>query len=164
MKSYWVRALFIVLVRCLVHTPVRTPMYGLPLSQSDQIIQWYKLLPCLQTLRVSDWDSRTVIGSWFVTWPVQSGAVLTGLPVQKSVLLALVLLSLKCIKQFIQNFIYRCLGGVNINFNRIFQFYDSWNIKFNLHGPAKWKWVHMKIQQVSFVVQGLFFQWSCWDL
>ena len=27
--------LFIVLVRCPVHTPVRMPMYGLPLSQSD---------------------------------------------------------------------------------------------------------------------------------
>ena len=38
MKFYWVRALFIVLVRYPVHTPVRTPMYGLPLSQSDQRI------------------------------------------------------------------------------------------------------------------------------
>ena len=35
------------------------------------------------------------------TWPVQSGAVLTGLPVRKSVLLALVLLRSKWIKQFI---------------------------------------------------------------
>ena len=26
------------LVRCPVHTPVRTPMYGMPLSQSDQRI------------------------------------------------------------------------------------------------------------------------------
>ena len=34
-----VRALFIVLVRCPVHTPVRTPMYGLPLSQSDPRIR-----------------------------------------------------------------------------------------------------------------------------
>ena len=39
MKFYWVRTLFIVLVRCLVHTPVRTPTYGLPLSQSDQRIR-----------------------------------------------------------------------------------------------------------------------------
>ena len=39
MKFYRVRALFIVLVRCPVHTPVRTPMYGLPRSQSDQIIR-----------------------------------------------------------------------------------------------------------------------------
>ena len=39
MKFYWVRALFIVLVRCPVHTPVRTPTYGLPLSQSDQRIR-----------------------------------------------------------------------------------------------------------------------------
>ena len=31
--------LFIVLVRCPVHTPVRTPMYGLPLNQSDQRIR-----------------------------------------------------------------------------------------------------------------------------
>ena len=29
----------IVLVRCPVHTPVRTPMYGLPLNQSDQRIR-----------------------------------------------------------------------------------------------------------------------------
>ena len=72
----------------------------------------------------------------FVTWPVQSGAVLTDLPVRKSVLLALVLLSSKWTKQFIQNFIYRCLGGVNINFNRTFEVYDSWKIKFNLHGPC----------------------------
>ena len=27
------------LVRCSVHTPVRTPMYGLPLNQSDQRIR-----------------------------------------------------------------------------------------------------------------------------
>ena len=40
-------------------------------------------------------------------------------------------------------------------FNRIFQFYDSWKIQFNLHGPAKWKWVHMKIELVSFVLYGL---------
>ena len=39
MKFYWVRALFIVLVRYPVHTRVRTPMYGLPLSQSDQRIR-----------------------------------------------------------------------------------------------------------------------------
>ena len=31
--------LFIVLLRCPVHTPVRTPMYGLPLNQSDQNIR-----------------------------------------------------------------------------------------------------------------------------
>ena len=36
MKHYRVGTLFTVLVRCPVHTPVRTPMYGLPLSQSDQ--------------------------------------------------------------------------------------------------------------------------------
>ena len=35
MKFYWVKALFIVLVRYPVHTPIRTPMYGLLLSQSD---------------------------------------------------------------------------------------------------------------------------------
>ena len=35
MKFYWVRTLFIVLVCC----PVRTPMYGPPLSQSDQRIR-----------------------------------------------------------------------------------------------------------------------------
>ena len=28
------------LVRCPGHTPVRTPMYGLPLGQSDQRIRW----------------------------------------------------------------------------------------------------------------------------
>ena len=39
MKLYRVGALFTVLVRCSVHTPVRTPMYGLPLSQSDQRIR-----------------------------------------------------------------------------------------------------------------------------
>ena len=39
MKFYWVRALFTVSVRCPVHTTVRTPMYGLPLSQSDQRIR-----------------------------------------------------------------------------------------------------------------------------
>ena len=39
MKLYRVGALFTVLVRCPVHTPVRTPMYGLPLSQSDQRIR-----------------------------------------------------------------------------------------------------------------------------
>ena len=27
--------------------------------------------------------------------------------------------------------------------------------KFNHHGSAKWMWVHMKVQLVSFVVQGL---------
>ena len=30
--------LFILLVRCPVHTPVGTPMFGLPLSQSDRRI------------------------------------------------------------------------------------------------------------------------------
>ena len=35
---YSAGALFTVLVRCPVHTPVRTPMYGLLLSQSDQRI------------------------------------------------------------------------------------------------------------------------------
>ena len=39
MKLYWVRGFFIVLVRCPVHTPVSTPMYGLPLNQSDQRIR-----------------------------------------------------------------------------------------------------------------------------
>ena len=39
MKSYWIRALSIVLMRCSVHTPVRTPTYGLPLSQSDERIR-----------------------------------------------------------------------------------------------------------------------------
>ena len=39
MKFYWVRALFIVLLRCPVHTLVLTPVYGLPLSQSDQRIR-----------------------------------------------------------------------------------------------------------------------------
>ena len=39
MKFYRVRVLFIVLVRCPVHTPVRVPMYRLPLSQSDQRIR-----------------------------------------------------------------------------------------------------------------------------
>ena len=38
MTFYCVRALFIVLVRYPVHKPVRMPTYGLPLSQSDQII------------------------------------------------------------------------------------------------------------------------------
>ena len=38
MKLYCDTALFAVLVRCLVHTPVCTPMYGLPLSQSDRRI------------------------------------------------------------------------------------------------------------------------------
>ena len=38
-KLYWVRAFFTVLVRSSVYTPVRTPMYGLPLSQSDQRIR-----------------------------------------------------------------------------------------------------------------------------
>ena len=104
------------------------------------------LLPCLQTIRVSGRDSRTVMGR---TWPVLSEAVLTGLPVRKSVSLALVLLSSNWIKQ---NFIYHCLGGANVSFNRIFQFYDSCKVKFDLHGPEKWKWVHMKIQLVSFVV------------
>ena len=36
MKFYSVRALFIVLVRCPVHKPVLTSIYGLSLSQSDQ--------------------------------------------------------------------------------------------------------------------------------
>ena len=39
MKFYIVRGLFIVLVRYPVNTPVRAPMYGLPLSQSDQRIR-----------------------------------------------------------------------------------------------------------------------------
>ena len=39
MKLYQVRALFTVLVRYPVHTPFRTLMYGLPLSQSDQRIR-----------------------------------------------------------------------------------------------------------------------------
>ena len=39
MKLYRVGALFNVLVRCPVHTPVRTPIYGLLLSQSDQRIR-----------------------------------------------------------------------------------------------------------------------------
>ena len=83
---------------------------------------------------------------------VQCEAVLIALPVRKSVLLTLVLLSSNWIKQFIKNFIYRCLGGANINVNRIFQFYDSWKIKFDLSGPVKWNLVDMKIQLVSFVV------------
>ena len=39
MRFCLVIALLTVLVRCPVHTPIRTPMYGLPLSQSDQIIR-----------------------------------------------------------------------------------------------------------------------------
>ena len=39
MKFDWVRTLFIVFVRCPDHTPVRTPTYGLPVSQSDQRIR-----------------------------------------------------------------------------------------------------------------------------
>ena len=50
---------------------------------------------------------------------------MTGLPVRRSVLLAQGLLSSRRIKQFTYNFIYCCPGGVNINFNRIFQFIDS---------------------------------------
>ena len=39
MKFYLVGAWFIMLVRCSVHTPVPTPMYGLPLGQSDERIR-----------------------------------------------------------------------------------------------------------------------------
>ena len=39
-KLYRAGALFTVQVRCPVHTPVRTPMHGLPLSQSDQRIRF----------------------------------------------------------------------------------------------------------------------------
>ena len=39
MKLHWVGALFTLLVRYPVHKPVRTRMYGLPLSQSDQRIR-----------------------------------------------------------------------------------------------------------------------------
>ena len=39
MKLYCVGALLTVLMRCLVHTLVRTITYGLPLSQSDQRIR-----------------------------------------------------------------------------------------------------------------------------
>ena len=38
MKLYWVGALFIVSIGCPIHTPVHKPMYGLPISQSDQRI------------------------------------------------------------------------------------------------------------------------------
>ena len=36
--------------------------------------------------------------------------------------------------------------------------------RFNLHWSAKWTRVHMRIQLMSFVVQGLFFQWSYLDI
>ena len=39
MKLYLFGALFAVLVRCPVSTPVRTSMYGLPSSQSDHKIR-----------------------------------------------------------------------------------------------------------------------------
>ena len=39
MKFYWVRVLFTVLLHYPVYMPIRTPMYGLPLNQSDQRIR-----------------------------------------------------------------------------------------------------------------------------
>ena len=39
-EFYWIRVLFIVLVRYPFHMPVRTSMYRLPLHQSDEIIRF----------------------------------------------------------------------------------------------------------------------------
>ena len=121
--------MFAVSVQCPVHTPVRTPMYGLPLNQSDQRIRcvfqsvYNKsiLLPCLETIRVSDRNSSAVIGrALHVTSPI-CGRIdwLTGPKIR------IVGFSFAELEMDIQNFIYPCLGGVNIIFNRIFEVYDS---------------------------------------
>ena len=58
------------------------------------------IIALLTSIRVSARDSRTVICRNSSTLPVQSRAVLTGLPVQKFVLPAKNLLSSSWIKQF----------------------------------------------------------------
>ena len=82
------------------------------------------LLPCLQTIRVSDRISRTVIGrTRHVTSPIWSRVDwLTGPKIR---IVGLNFAEVEMDKQLIYNFIYRCLEGVNINFNRIFHFYHS---------------------------------------
>ena len=84
------------------------------------IHQYIQLLPCLQLTRVSDRDSRTVIGrTRHVTSPIWSRIDwLTGPKIRIVGLSFAELIMDKTVH-------YHCLGGVNINFNRIFQIYDS---------------------------------------
>ena len=80
------------------------------------------LLPCLQTIRVSDRASCTVIGrTRHVTSPI--GSRIDWLTGPKIGVVGLSFAELEMGKTVQLEFICRCLGGVNINFNRIFQFY-----------------------------------------
>ena len=84
-------------------------------------MQYVALLLCLQTIQVSDRDSRTVIGrTRHVTSPIWSCTDwLTGPKIR---LVGLSFAEVEMGKTFHLEFIYSCLGGVNINFNTIFQF------------------------------------------
>ena len=110
------------------------------------------LLPCLQTIRVSERDSRTVIGrTRHVTSPIWSR--IDWLAGPKIRIVGLSFADVKIDETVHLEFHLSLFGRSKHQFKQdIFQFYDSWKIKFNLHGPGKWKWVHMKIQLVSFVV------------
>ena len=87
-------------------------------------VSYRALLPCLQTIRVSDRDSRTVIGrTRHVTSPIWSPIDwLTGPKIR---IVGHSFAELELDKIVHLEFYYRCLGGANIEFNRIFQFYDS---------------------------------------
>ena len=82
------------------------------------------LLPSLQRRRVSDQHSRTVIGRIrHVTTPIWSRIDwLTGSKIR---ILGLSFAELEVDKTVYLEFVCSCLGAVNINFYRIFQFYDS---------------------------------------
>ena len=81
------------------------------------LAMYFSLLPCLQTIRVSDRDSRTVIGRtrhvsspvWSrIDWPTGPTIRIAGLSFAELEMGKTVHLEL------------------NINFNRTCQFYDSW--------------------------------------
>ena len=95
-----------------------------------------------------------------VTWTVQSGAVLTGVLVRKRALSAYVVLPLEKDKTFHLKPYLPLSGRGKHQLQKNISVY--WLIKdnFNLHGQSKWAWIHMKVQLMSFVVQGLFFKSS----
>ena len=62
------RVLFAVLVRCPVHTPVCTPIYGLPLNQSDRRFFSVFQLVCNNILLLTGGDVSARI---YCPWPIR---------------------------------------------------------------------------------------------
>ena len=97
--------------------------------------KYQPLLPCLQTIRVSDQDSRTVIGrTRHVTSPIWSRIDwLTGPKIR---IVGLSFAELEMDKTVHSEFYLPLSGRSKHHFHRTFKVYDSWKIKFNLHGPC----------------------------